>query len=232
MFLVFLHGLAGWEPSKAQCDSGEKIWSVASASDAYKMSKELENCSGGLFRVDWNGHVAVEITINVSAGTSLSITGGKQYDGIVDGDGITQLFHLENAALNLTNITLINGHGESGGAIHAQHGSQVHIDGMMIFANNYAAHGGAIWIESGSTLSLDGHTTFANNTADGDSFPEGGALYCSECNIYSSGTTVFVNNSATHGGAVRIGSGGTAYWNGNTSFINNIANMHGGGGSQ
>ena len=230
MFLVFLQALAGWESSKAQCDPGEQIWTVSSALDAYHISKALENCPGGLFRVDWNGHVTVEITINVSAGTSLTINGGKQFDAIVDGGGVTQLFHLENAALTLTNITLINGHGESGGAIHAQDGSQVHLDGMMIFANNFAASGGAIRIENGSTLSLDGHTTFANNTANGDlSIADGGALWCRESNIFSSGTTVFVNNSARHGGAAKIGWSSMAYWHGNTSFINNRAKTYGGG---
>ena len=151
----------------------------------------------------------------------------------MDGGGITQLFHLEDAALNLTNITLINGHGESGGAIHAQDGSQVHVDGMIIFANNYAASGGAIRIESGSTLSLNGHTTFANNMADGKSptvGPGGGALSCFESNISSSGITVFVNNSASRdGGAVRIGLRSTANWHGNTSFLDNRSRSKGGG---
>ncbi|CAN0367705.1 unnamed protein product, partial [Ascophyllum nodosum] len=118
----------------------------------------------------------------------------------------------------------------SGGAIYYTEGSQVHIDGMMIFANNYAQEGGALSIESGSTLSLDGHTTFANNTANGDlSIADGGALLCRESSISSSGTTVFVNNSARHGGAAKIGWSSMAYWHGNTSFINNRAKTYGGG---
>ena len=231
VFLGFLHGLAVSETVKAQCNPGEQTWTVASESDVYSISKALENCPGGLFRVDWNGHITLEKVINVSARTSLEITGVNGLDAVVDGGGTTQLFHLEDAVLTLTNIALVNGHGDRGGAIHAQDGSEVYFDGKLVFANNHAVLGGAIRVEN-SNMSWDGHTTFANNTADGDiaNGPDGGALSCSGSNMNFSGTTVFQNNSAGEdGGAVRIGSSSTAYWHGNTSFVDNRSKNGGGG---
>ena len=231
VFLGFLHGLAVLETVKAQCNPGEQNWTVASESDVYNISKALENCPGGLFRVDWNGHIALETTINVSARTSLEITGGNGLDAVVDGGGTMQLFHLEDAVLTLTNITLVNGHGDRGGAIHAQDGSEVHFDGMLVFANNHAVFGGAIRVEN-SNMSWNGHTTFANNTAAGNSSngSDGGALSCFGSNMNFSGTTMFQNNSAGEGGgAVRIGSTSTAYWHGNASFVDNRSKGDGGG---
>ncbi|CAM9410115.1 unnamed protein product, partial [Ascophyllum nodosum] len=39
VLLALLYGLAGLEPSKAQCDPGELNWTVASALDTYNISK-------------------------------------------------------------------------------------------------------------------------------------------------------------------------------------------------
>ena len=231
VFSCFLHGLAVSETVKAQCDPGEQNWIVARESDTYSISKALENCTGGFFRVDWNGHVTLENTINILAQTSLEITGVNGLNAAVDGGGTTQLFHLDDAVLTLTNITLINGHGDRGGAIHAQDGSEVHFHGMLVLTNNHAAEGGAIWVEN-SKMSWDGHTTFANNMVYGIPFrdPNGGALSCSGSNMNFSGTTMFQNNSAGEaGGAVWVGSASTTYWHGNTNFVDNRSKIYGGG---
>ena len=204
-------GLNGWGHSQAQCDSSEP-WTVANASGAYALSQALENCPDGTFVVDWSGHVTVEASINITAGTSLTITGGEDLDAVVDGGGSTRLFYVDNAALNLTNVTLVNGRAYRGGAIYAREGSKVRLNGTTVLAYNYARYGGAISVED-SSLSWDGKITFANNTAFDfmNSDSDGGALHLHSTTLHSSGTTVFVNNSAgAEGGVARIDLDATA----------------------
>ena len=203
---------------------------MASTSDAEDLSKALEDCNDSLFLVDWVGLVIVETTLNVSARTSLTITGDEDLSSAVDGGGTTQLFFLEDAGLNLTNIALINGHADRGAAIHARNGSKVHLDGGVIFAHNHAKVGAAISVES-SPLSWCGNVTFINNTVDGivEFGADGGALHISDSNVSASGTSTFLNNSAGEdGGAVRTTNHGNIYFDGNTSFVDNRALRHGG----
>ena len=172
----------------------------------------------------------METSINITAGTSLAIIGGNDLDAVVDGGGIAQLFYLDNAALNVTNIALVNGRGYQGGAISAKSGSRVHLNGTVVFTDNYASCGDAIYVDS-SHLSWEGNITFANNMAGGtvDYGPDGGALYVVNTAVHSSGTTVFVNNSAGEdGGAARIHYQGKIFFYGHTSFVDNQSKRNGG----
>ena len=228
LFFIFL-GLDAWGTSQGHCDTQER-WTVASTSDADDLSKALEGCADSSFLVDWVGVVAVETTFNISARTSLAITGDEDLGSVVNGGGTTRLFYLDNAALSLTNIALINGHADRGAAIHARNRSKVHLDGGVIFAHNHAKVGGAISIES-SPLSWCGNVTFINNTVDGivEFGADGGALHISDSNVNATGATTFFNNSAGEdGGAVRTTNHGSIYFDGNTSFEDNRALRNGG----
>ena len=249
MFLILFLGLVGCAPLKAQesceerllsptakpqCDPQEQNWTVASAGDVSNLSKALEGCEGGLFKVDWIGHVITETTINVSR-TTLMIAGGNGPDATVDGGGTTQLFYVEDAALSMSNMTLINGRTEGfGGAIYAS-SSSVNFDGVMIFAGNQASRGGAIETYR-SSLSWNGHITFANNTSavsEGVSVRlgfDGGALtaWCLST-VSSRGTVRFLHNTADHdAGALRIAYHSKAEWHGLTHFEDNRAVNDGG----
>ena len=227
-FFIFL-GLGAWGTSQGHCDTQER-WTVASTSDADDLSKVLEGCADNLFLVDWVGVVAVGTTFNISARTSLAITGDEDLGSIVDGGGTTQLFYLDNAVLNLTNIALVNGNADRGAAIYARNGSKVHLDGKIIFADNHAKIGGAISVYS-SPLSWSGNVSFINNTVDGnvEFGADGGALHISDTSVNASGTTIFLNNSAGEdGGAVRTTNHGNIYFDGNTSFEDNHSLLNGG----
>ena len=172
----------------------------------------------------------METTFNISARTSLAITGGNDLDAVVDGGGITQLFYLDNATLNLIDIAIVNGRGDGGGDIYAKGGSKVHLGGTIVLTHNYAHFGGAINVDQ-SRLSWDGNVMFVNNTVGGtvEYGPDGGALYVVNSAVNSSGTTTFMNNSAGEdGGAVRIHYQGNIFFYGHTSFIDNQPKRNGG----
>ena len=222
--------------AQPQCDPQEQHWTVVSAGDVSNLSKALEGCEDGLFRVDWIGHVITETTIKVSRTTLMIAGGGNGLDATVDGNGTTQLFYIEDATLNLSNMTLINGRTEGfGGAIYASD-SRVNFDGMMTFADNQASSGGAIEAYR-SFLSWNGHITFANNTVAAVSEAiwhnlgfDGGALtaWCFST-VSSRGTVRFLHNTADHdAGALRIASHSKAEWHGLTHFEDNRAVNNGG----
>ncbi|CAM9139360.1 unnamed protein product, partial [Sphacelaria rigidula] len=97
--------------------------------------------------------VVIAQPIDVSGGTSLSITGAGPTGGIMDGDHTTQLISLSgNSSLHLANMTLANGNSSSdGGAINVEGGSRVLLRGDIIVTGNVATrYGGAIMINASS----------------------------------------------------------------------------------
>ena len=137
----------------------------------------------------------------------------------IDGKGHTigaknlgRIFEIDGGfAVTLTNVTLINGKADNGGAIY----NFGNLDLVYVnFVNNTAKYGGAI-MNYAYGLVLD-DSTFTNNTAK-----IGGAIYNS-ADCFVVGNSTFANNTATSNGGV-IFNYGIGFVVGNSTFVNNSA---------
>ncbi|GEM_PF-5894969 len=131
-------------------------------------------------------------------------------------------------ALNITNISFINGNNVRGlGAVfNFSHGTELNINNC-VFKHNYALQGGAIAVMGyDSILNLEG-SVFDDNTATDANNNLGGALYLQTTNQkHKIVNTIFKNNSASHGGAI-YSSDSVAEING-CKFFKNMATVDGG----
>lgn len=156
------------------------------------------NCSGGDFDVSWVGSVTVAETIRVSDGTVLSVEGTAHGNSsFVDGAGEVSLFYADGGTLRLSDLSLVDGVGENGAAIHVVD-SELTLERCTFSGNNASSSGGAVY-SADSKLTLD-HCTFSENTA-----VDGGAIlaYTSSSFITTGSSDValnrcmFSNNHAT-----------------------------------
>ena len=132
-------------------------------------------------------------------------------------------FYIDNKGnLTLINITIINGKGDSGGAI-VNNGGTLTVSGST-FSNNQADHFGGAIVNNWGTLIIS-DSTFSNNLAA----YEGGAIWNFYGDLTVSGST-FSNNQITGfngiGGAI-TNYGGILTVSGST-FSNNLAAYEGG----
>ena len=130
----------------------------------------------------------------------------------IDAKNLGRIFEIDGGfAVTLTNVTLINGKADKGGAIYNFGNLDlVHVN----FVNNTAKYGGAI-MNYAYGLVLD-DSTFTNNTAK-----IGGAIYNS-ADCFVVGNSTFANNTATSNGGV-IFNYGIGFVVGNSTFVNNSA---------
>ena len=130
----------------------------------------------------------------------------------IDAKNLGRIFEIDGGfAVTLTNVTLINGKADNGGAIYNFGNLDlVHVN----FVNNTAKYGGAI-MNYAYGLVLD-DSTFTNNTAK-----IGGAIYNS-ADCFVVGNSTFANNTATSNGGV-IFNYGIGFVVGNSTFVNNSA---------
>lgn len=192
-------------PETSPCTSITRMQRVVnSTDDAYLLAQDL-NCSGGIFDVEWNGNVSVNMTLYVIDGTILNVTGRS--NAVVDGGGITQLFSTFNGSLSVTNMQLRNGAGIQGGAIFAGQESEVVLMGVDFSSNRANYSGGAIHVEN-ACLQLAGSSTFTSNIAI-----RGGAISIVNSSFVSHGGNgeqhTFLKNNATYGGALYVHGGST-----------------------
>ena len=130
----------------------------------------------------------------------------------IDAKNLGRIFEIDGGfAVTLTNVTLINGKADNGGAIYNFGNLDlVHVN----FVNNTAKYGGAI-MNYAYGLVLD-DSTFTNNTAK-----IGGAIYNS-ADCFVVGNSTFANNTATSKGGA-IYNYGIGFVVGNSTFANNTA---------
>ena len=88
---------------------------------------------------------------------------------------------------------------------------------------DHNCYGGGIFTH-GSNLSFTGSTRFLGNSAR-----NGGGIYAGNSNVSVSGT--FIRNSAYDGGGIFAWSYSNVNINGDTTFIDNLANVQGAWGS-
>lgn len=163
------------------------------------------NCSGGVFNVSWVGSVTVEETIRVCDGTVLSVEGAP--DGgspfFVNGAGEVSLFHASGGTLRLSGLSLVDGVGEDGGAIHVVD-SELTLERCTFSGNNASNSGGAVY-SADSKLTLD-HCTFSGNTAI-----DGGALFAFTSGSSVTTVDVALNSCAFSDNHATTGWGGAIY---------------------
>lgn len=154
-------------------------------------------CSGGSFEVYWRGSIVVDGPIYVGNGTVLTVIGAADSSAVVDGDGNTRLFIVDNGTLHVSNVTMLSGASSVGGAVAAA-GATLTFNGTSFLNNSAVFDGGALWL-SDSTASLSGDTEFVGNSAD-----SGGAMLVLDGSSVSwTGDTKFTSNAAlADGGAV------------------------------
>ena len=199
-------------------------WTVETTAEVQILAEAI-NCSGGNFTVEWKADIIVDTEIVIEDGTAITIVGAGS-GAVIDGGGITRLFRVVNASLQLNNLEVRNGRATFGGAIAAM-ASTLIIDGTN-FTDNTAneKNGGAIFVYGGSNVSFSGETVFFNNTSNYD----GGALYVVNSSVSWGGVSSFSRNRATHsGGALCAAVGSTVSWAAETTFRENSAVNYQGG---
>lgn len=188
------------------------------------------SCSGGSFEVYWRGSVALEDPIYVVNGTVLTVIGADDASDVIDGNGNTRLFTVDNATLHVSNVTISSGVSTVGGAVAAT-GATLTFSGTRFLNNSAERDGGALWL-SDSTASMSGHTEFVENFAN-----SGGAIVILDGSAVSwTGDTKFTSNTALgDGGAVwsvalleSSRQSSTLSINGSTAFLNNTSGDNGG----
>ena len=199
-------------------------WTVETTAEVQILAEAII-CSGGNFTVEWKADIIVDTEIVIEDGTAITIVGAGS-GAVIDGGGITRLFRVVNASLQLNNLEVRNGRATFGGAIAAM-ASTLIIDGTN-FTDNTAneKNGGAIFVYGGSNVSFSGETVFFNNTSNYD----GGALYVVNSSVSWGGVSSFSRNRATHsGGALCAVVGSTVSWAAETTFRGNSAVNYQGG---
>ena len=213
------------ETMPSRCAEGiETNWVVETTADVQALA-EAVNCSGGNFTVEWKADIIVDTEIVIEDGTAITIVGAGS-GAVIDGGGITRLFRVVNASLQLNNLEVRNGNATFGGAIAAM--ASTLIIGGTNFTGNTAneKNGGAVFIYGGSKVSFSGETVFFNNTSNYD----GGALYVFNSSVSWGGVSSFSGNSASHsGGALCAVVGSTVSWAAETTFRGNSAVNYQGG---
>lgn len=211
-------------PTPASCVPSIQLgWHVNDTAGASSLARAV-NCSGGVFEVEWRGHVLVGDTMWVSSGTELRIT-GTGAGAVADCSGASRFLVAINSSVYLQGLDVRNGLGILGGAILAASSSQIVLNSTS-FTNNSAESGGAVYVRDLSAVSMSGETTFVDNNA----MEYGGALYVSEnSNVSWMGKTSFISNGASARGGALLTLSSTVHSDGETSFSGNWGFLGGGG---
>ncbi|CAN0137715.1 unnamed protein product, partial [Ectocarpus fasciculatus] len=219
-------------PTATPCSAeAQQAWVVEDSAQAQALAANV-NCSGGSFQVEWRGSVSLDASIFVMHGTDLNVTGGGETSAVIDGNGTTRLFSVDNATLRLSGVELRSGSSAIGGAIAAS-AAALAFNNTSFVNNNAGSNGGALWL-SESSVAWGGGTEFIGNTAA----ESGGAIFLVNGSyVRSTGDTNFVrNDAALDGGAVgSVASDSvlspedsTLSIEGPTAFVNNTSGENGG----
>ncbi|MDR1941148.1 MAG: hypothetical protein LBQ47_02360, partial [Endomicrobium sp.] len=113
-----------------------------------------------------------------------------------------------------------------GGAIYAYDAINMSFQGSASFTNNTSDIGGAVYAGNNTAITVLGNLSFADNAALGS----GGGIYLRNSSLLVEGydtTTIFKNNTAYSGSAIRFDGGVTALFaNGNFEFQINGSSMN------
>eukprot|EP00752_Nemacystus_decipiens_P005732 g5187.t1 len=208
------------------CSPDHQVWAVNKSATASALASAA-NCSGGVFDVEWVGHVEFPETIYVIDGTVMNITGAGA-GAVADGAGSEQFLNVVNATLRMHDLRVQNcATLYSGGAIYAE-GSTMSFNGTSWFNNTAGGNGGAVALVSCSEVSWSGENmTWSQNNAG----EYGGAVAlvsCSEVSWSGENMTWSQNNAGEYGGAVFVWDSSNMSWSGfDMTWSNNTANHAG-----
>ncbi|CAB1114887.1 unnamed protein product [Ectocarpus sp. CCAP 1310/34] len=219
-------------PTGSPCSlEAQQAWVVEDSAQAQAVAANV-NCSGESFQVKWRGSVSLDAPIFIMHGTDLNVTGGGEASAVIDGNGNTRLFSVDNATLRLSGVELCSGFSTGGGAIAAS-GATLAFRNTSFVNDSAGTNGGALWW-SDSSASRGGGTGFISNTAT----ESGGVIFLLNGSYVSStGDTKVVRNGAlVDGGAVgSVASDSvlspedsTLSIDGPTAFVNNTSGENGG----
>lgn len=166
---------------------------------------------------------ALPITITLagaqSIGSNVTINGGNKVT--LDANNFDRHFLVQaGATLTLTQITLVNGQSDCGGAVNVAGNARLTLNEARLISNHSNSQGGAVCVNTNGAASI-ANTLFMSNTAG----THGGA-------IGNYGSTS-ISNSKFTGNTAGINGGGidttVALEMINTTFISNTAGFRGGG---
>ena len=169
-------------------DDGFSITVTDEVGETHVVTSAADNGAGSLRQTvaDVKSDDTISFDPNLS-GQTITLTGGpititediivsgpSQNNLSIDGNGESQLFVIEpSARVTLENLTLTNGYGEQGGAIHNR--GNLTLQGDLRITNSVAHEGGGVF--STSSLTLRDSVTIANNSAEsGGGIRSGGGL--------------------------------------------------------
>lgn len=203
------------------CSSDTQVIEVKNSNDALRLA-EIVNCTGsGSFFVHWTGRVETPVTIVISNGTSLNVTGLE--GGVIDGGSMVQLFSVSSATLSLSDLALEYGNATDGGVLQALT-STIFVMDCNITANFGTNYGGAFALED-TALFLDGNVTFRDNRASS----QGGAIRATLSSVVIGGTSRFEDNYAgERGGGLALIASCQLNLTGESYFVKNAAGTSGG----
>ncbi|CAM9940423.1 unnamed protein product [Ascophyllum nodosum] len=144
---------------------------VSTTSDAARLAEALLCDGPAVFTVIWNGDIVSSRTLNVSNGSTLSVTGSSENsdNAVITGDGTVLLLQVDlDSNVSLTGLTLSGGDG----AVRVIGGSFVEVVNCTFTRNKRTSsdQGGAVYV-NGSSVVLENDTFFENTAI------YGGAIY-------------------------------------------------------
>lgn len=157
--LLVVHVLA--RASSVPCSPQETSWVVEDPAGASALASST-NCSGGLFHVEWRGHVEFPTTLFITDGSFVNIT-GEDTRAVANGGGNVQFLNVADAAVHVSGLRIENCSAPVGGAVFSN-GSLIAFNDTSFSANTADGYGGALFV-SGSNVTWSGETSFTGNTA-------------------------------------------------------------------
>ena len=166
----------------------------------------------------------------------------------IDGQGVTRLFDIGNAAsAAISDLRLARGQsGSAGGAIYLDTGVTLAVDGVVFFDNNGNGAGaihsqgatltvtdcqftnGDSQTSAGAIWSAAGVLTVTDSTFTGNNGPYGGAIGCDGGTLTAVNVSITHNNSIHRGGGIYAGAGANVTITDST-ISNNTGGPCGGG---
>lgn len=128
------------------CEEGVvRTVNVSTPEDAAQLGKQLLQCQGADFEVNWLGTVGLNQSLQLANDTSLKIVGAGTGPAVVDGGGLVRLFLVNGSSLHLEGLMLTQGYGEMGGVVAARDGSIVTFSNCDVYQNQASSGGGGLY---------------------------------------------------------------------------------------
>lgn len=163
------------------------------------------------------------LTSPVSVAKDLTVRGAGTAQSIIDGGGVVRVLEIsQNVTARVEDLTVTNGHAESGGGIYTQ--GTLRLTEVAVTDNTAVTGGGGIHNDFPGALTLQAGSRVSGNRATdgGGIFNEGGTV------TLESDSRVADNDATSDGGGIRISNGLVTLRN--RSRVSGNTALGGGGG--